>query len=113
MVGGYDFDLLDDVAGKACAVTGATTTYWVGIGDLGKVSPDLLTRQAIAAAALDSIAHVTGADTLLITRVVTEGKGPNKVCATVVGRAVRLTKAAQRQSIVNVPVIQDELEKRP
>ena len=91
--GAYDFEMLDEVSGKGCATRGAGTTYWIGMTDLTKYSSDQLTRQAIAAAAIDSIGRLQKVDTLLVTRVVAEGQGPDKVCATVVGRAIHLVKS--------------------
>ncbi len=92
-VGGFDFELFGQVEGKSCADRKNTeSTYWVGVTDLAKVSSDPLTRRAIAAAAFDAISHLD-ADSLVLTRVVAEGHGPDRVCATVFGRAVRLTKA--------------------
>ena len=93
--GAYDFELLDEVSGKGCATRGAGTTYWIGLTDLTKYSSDQLTRQAIAAAAIDSIGRLDKVDTLLVTRVVAAGQGPDKVCATVVGRAIHLFKSGE------------------
>lgn len=90
--GAYDFEMLDEVSGKGCATRGIGTTYWIGLTDLTQYSSDQLTRQAIAAAAIDSIGRLDKVDTLLVTRVVAEGQGPDKVCATVVGRAIHLVK---------------------
>jgi hypothetical protein len=80
--------------GKACAEDSDRTQYWVGMNDLEALAHDRVTKQAIAAAALDAIGPLTDADTILITRVVADGKNGVRVCASVYGRAVRLTKAA-------------------
>ena len=93
IVGAYDFELLGSGAGKACATRGDHVTYWVGLADLERMSDDELTRQAIAAAALDAISRLDDVDTIVITRVTTEAKSEDVVCATLVGRGVRLLKA--------------------
>lgn len=92
--GAYDFELLDEIGGKACAEEGDRMQYWIGLNDLDGLAHDPLTKQAIAAAALDAIGRLDDADTILITRVVADGKNGVRVCASVIGRAVRLTKAA-------------------
>ena len=93
--GAYDFDLLEQVGGKACITRGNnSSTYWLGMTELAKLSSDSLTREAIAAAAFDAISRLDEADTLVLTRVVAEGNGVHRVCATVYGRGVRLKKAA-------------------
>jgi len=92
--GSYDFDLLNVVAGKACAAHGASKIYWVGIDDLRKMSNDETTQQAIAAAAYDAISRLDDVDTIVITRVVAESQTSDRVCATVYGRGVRLAKAS-------------------
>src|ERR1700733_14445753 len=96
--GAYDFEMLDEVSGKGCATRGSDTTYWIGLTDLTKYSSDQLTRQAIAAAAINSIGRLDKVDTLLVTRVIAEGQGPDKVCATVVGRAIHLVKFGEAPS---------------
>jgi hypothetical protein len=93
MVGAYDFKLLDAVHGKTCVSRGnRSSVYWVGLQDLAQMHSDRLTQQAIAAAAFDAISRLHRADTLVITRVVAEGQGSDRVCATVHGRGVRLIK---------------------
>jgi hypothetical protein len=93
VVGAYDFELLGSGAGKACVSRDDRATYWVGLADLDRMSDDPLTRQAIAAAALDAISRLEDVDSIVITRITTEAKGDDKVCATLVGRGVRLLKA--------------------
>jgi hypothetical protein len=93
VVGAYDFELLGGGAGKACVSRDDRATYWVGLADLDTMSDDPLTRQAIAAAALDAISRLEDVDSIVITRVTTEAKGEDTVCATLVGRGVRLLKA--------------------
>ena len=92
--GGYGFELLDEVSGKTCVTSAMRSTirYWFGMPDLTKLTSDRLTQQAIASAAHDAISRLEDADTIVITRFVTESQGPDKICATVFGRAVRLTK---------------------
>jgi hypothetical protein len=98
--GAYDFDLLDEVSGKACAEEADRTRYWIGMNDLESLARDPITKQAIAAAALDAIGRLADADTILITRVVADGKNGVRVCATVYGRAVRLMKAGHSAAAV-------------
>ena len=93
MVGAYDFQLLAAVRGRTCISRGnRTSVYWVGLQDLAQIHPDRLTQQAIAAAAFDAISRLRRADSLVITRVVAEGQGSDRICATVHGRGVRLIK---------------------
>ena len=93
MVGAYDFQLLAAVRGRTCISRGnRTSVYWVGLQDLAQIHSDRLTQQAIAAAAFDAISGLQRADSLVITRVVAEGQGSDRVCATVHGRGVRLIK---------------------
>ena len=57
-----------------------------------KMPGDPLTRQAIAVAA-GHLVEFAEADTLVLTRVVTEAKGSDEVCATVFGHGLVLKKA--------------------
>ena len=93
LVGTLDFELLAGGKAKACADRGSASSFWVGMADLEKISRDPLTRQAIAAALTDAITRLDDVDAILLTSVVTEAKGPDRVCATVAGRGIRLTKA--------------------
>lgn len=93
MAGAYDFQLLAAVRGRTCiSRSNRTSVYWVGLQDLSQMHSDRLTQQAIAAAAFDAISKLQRADTMVITRVVAEGQGSDRVCATVHGRGVRLIK---------------------
>lgn len=94
LVGNFGFELLDEVSGKTCVTSAmrSEVRYWVGMPALDKLAPDLLTQQAIASAVHDAIARLEDADSLVVTRFVTESQGPDKICATVFGRGVRLTK---------------------
>jgi len=92
LVGNLDFELLGAGSGKACVFRGSPTRYWLKMDDL-TLPTDALTKQAIAAAMTDAISRLDDVDTILLTRVVTEGKGPDHVCATVTGRGVRFIKA--------------------
>ena len=99
-VGNYDFDLLGPVRGKACVkeatAFGRRNEYWIGALPFEGTPPrDSLTLGAIAAASTDAIDKISGADTILLTRVLTEGKSEREVCAYVYGRAVRLKKAGK------------------
>jgi hypothetical protein len=60
------------------------------------MSDDPLTRQAIAAARSARSRGLEDVDTIVITRITTEAKGDDKVCATLVGRDVRLLKVQPR-----------------
>ena len=115
--GSYDFDLLASVAGKSCVSRSNTSsTYWVGMVNLKAMAKDDLTREAIAAAAYDAISRLSDADSIVVTRVVTEGKGIQRVCATVYGRGVRLKKGRRitpsatddRETPVEPPDTSDE-----
>jgi hypothetical protein len=94
--GSYDFELLEAVGGKTCiSRSNRTSVYWVGLQDLSQMHPDPLTQQAIAAAAYDAISRLEDADSIVLTRVVAEGQGSDRVCANVYGRGVRLIKAGE------------------
>lgn len=103
LVGAYDFDLLGSVRGKACLRRPALTTqtvlaYWVGTLPFEGTPPkDPLTLGAIAAASTDAIDKISGADTILVTRVLTESSTPDEVCAYVYGRAVRIKKVGAKE----------------
>ena len=96
--GSVGFELLEAIVGKSCAERGDATVYWFGFGDLSRVGPDGLTRQAVAAAAFDAISNLQDADSLVVTYVLAQAKGPNKVCAEVHGRAVRLVKGSASEA---------------
>src|SRR6185369_17339349 len=89
LVGNLDFELLPQGSGMACANRSGGKQYWVGMADVAKVSSDWLTRQAIAAAVGDAVARLENVDSVMLTSVVTEAKGPDRVCATITGRGVR------------------------
>jgi len=93
LVGAYDFDLLDQVSGKAC-VNYHGPMYWVNIPEIEKTGWDEFTRRAVSAAVLDAIGRLEDADTIVLTRVWADAAGANRICATIAGRAVRLKKAA-------------------
>jgi type IV pilus biogenesis protein CpaD/CtpE len=99
LVGAYDFDLLDAVQGSACATRLAAgsdgAVYWFVGADLDKLSSDPLTSSSIRAAVFEALKNTPDADSLVVTRVVAEGHGPDKVCAIVYGRAIRLKKAGE------------------
>lgn len=102
-IGNYDFDLLDPVRGKACVranSSGPPREYWMAaLPFQGKPPGDTVTVGAIAAASTDAIDQIAGADTILLTRVITEGKSSDEVCAYVYGRAVRLKKAQDKPAV--------------
>jgi hypothetical protein len=91
--GSFGFDLLGKISATGCASRASDVSFWVAGPEIGKMTPDALSRQAIAAAIHDAVGSLDNADTMIVTHAVTEGKGPDKVCATVYGRAIRLTKA--------------------
>jgi hypothetical protein len=103
-VGAYDFDLLEKIQGKACVTTEsprlfeAGIVHWVATFPTAASPADVTpprhgpTQSAIAAATSNAIEKLTDADTIVVTRVVTEGSA-SKVCAVVYGRGVRLKKA--------------------
>lgn len=97
--GAYDFDLLDPVQGRACAARSAMgdtpSTYWFVGANLEKLSLDALTSSSIGAAAAEAVKNSPDSDSIVVTRVVAEGHGPDKVCTTVYGRAIRLKKAGE------------------
>ena len=64
---------------------------------LAKLTSDELTRQAIAAATTDALAQLADVAAILLTRVETERKGPNRICASAVGWSGHLTKAQPRR----------------
>ena len=92
LVGNFDFELLGAGSGKACVDRNSATRYWLRMEDV-TLPTDGLTKQAVAAAMADAISRLDDVDTILLTRVVTESKGSDRVCATITGRGVRLIKA--------------------
>jgi len=50
------------------------------MADVAKLSTDPLTQQAIAAAVMDAVARLDDTDAILMTRVVTESKGSDRIC---------------------------------
>jgi hypothetical protein len=105
-VGHYDFDLLEPVQGTSCVQRSENPVraYWIAELPFAKSLPrDALTTGAITAASIDAVGKNPQADTILLTRVVTQGKSPDEVCAYVFGRAVKLKKAAP--GLVPNPVV--------
>lgn len=91
--GTYDFDLLEPVVGSACVTRSDSTEYAVaivGASPLGTGGG--LRGKAEAAAMIDALARVPGADSILVTRTAMEGDLEISICARVWGRAVRLKK---------------------
>ena len=105
IVGSYDFELLGQGFGRGCVDRGGDTVYWSGMTDLAQLSSDALTRQAIAAAMHDAVTRLDRADTILVTRVVTDSKGPDRICANLVGRGVRLMKTVSKNQ---PPVLEED-----
>lgn len=110
-IGAYDFDLLDAVQGRSCdtrpGLGDQASLYWFAGAGLGKLSADDLTEHSIGAAAFEALKNSPDADSIVVTRVVAEGHGPDKVCATVYGRAIKLKKA--RGSSIPDHVDEDDL----
>jgi hypothetical protein len=106
--GQYDFDLLDRVRGKACVKKGGSSfntksvAYWMAGIPFERLPSDPLTLSAVAAASFDAIEKIAGADTMLFTRLISEGK-EDEVCAWVYGYAIRLKKADSRKASTAEP----------
>jgi hypothetical protein len=90
MAGTYDFELLGNVVGNGCAEAGSDLSLSAAV--LGVHLGSGLVGQAEAAAVFDALSKLQGADTVVITRTLTDGDTSSRVCATIYGRAVRLTK---------------------
>jgi len=105
IVGSYSFELLGQGTGKSCVTRGDDTIYWSGMTDLAELSSDRLTQQAIAAAMHDALTRLE-ADTILVTHVVTTSRTPDRVCANLVGRGVRLFKSPSKAE--PPPVLPDD-----
>jgi hypothetical protein len=94
IVGDYGFELLDEVQGTRCMRRAelGRVEYWLMFSGMEKISKDGFTRQVVVAAAYDALSHLEDADTIVVTRAVATGDGPDRICATVHGRGVRLIK---------------------
>lgn len=104
--GTYDFDLLGEAQGAACAewgqrnaagfftvlVNGRAANYSVALAGATLASDDVRVNQAEAAAAFDALSKLKGADMLFITRSIVQSENPDRVCATVWGQVARLKK---------------------
>jgi len=100
--GAFDFDLQPSTSYTACVhrpsrYDSTSVSRWVLGVAFDKLPGDALTVQAIATAA-NHLIDFADADTLVMTRVVTESKGENEVCATVFGRGVVLKKAERDEA---------------
>lgn len=94
--GKYDFDLLESVRGKACVKrTAQRRIYWSGSFAFANAPTDALTLNAISEASIAALDEIPEADTILVTRLVTEAKPGDEACAWVYGRAVRIRKAGE------------------
>ena len=98
LVGALDFDLLAAGTGSACVQRNSGKSFWVSFPAVAELEVDELTRDAIAAAVMDAVSRLEDVDGILLTRIVTEGRGTDRVCAKIVGRGVRLKKAAIAES---------------
>jgi hypothetical protein len=90
MAGTYDFELLSPIVGRGCVERGSGA--FVSATVLGVRLESGLIGQSQAAAVFDAMSKVSGVDAILVTRMLTEGDISAKLCTTVHGRAVRLTK---------------------
>jgi hypothetical protein len=106
VVGTYDFDLLGEAQGQACAEWGAR--YGAGFREVlvnGKPaffsasvagatfkSDDARIQQAENAAVFTALSGLNGADLMFVTRSTVTSETSERVCAHVWGQAVRLKK---------------------
>lgn len=91
---GYGFDMLGDVQGKGCVERGTHTFYATMVGGVSYAEGASLESQATQAAIFNAISSAApDADTMIVTRLVTEGTA-DKACSTVWGRAIRLRAAS-------------------
>ena len=95
-VRGFDFEFVGPVRGYACgkvepsfALSGSA--IWLMAAGLENIPVNATTRRVIGEAALAAVEQLAKADTIVVTRVVTTTPSKSEVCATVVGRAVRVT----------------------
>ena len=111
MVGTYDFDLLGEAQGQACAelgplhgqirdviVNGKLARYSVSVAGATLEGDDELTRQAQSAAVFTALSGLNGADVMFITRAIVTPESPERLCAHVWGQAVRLKKGGVTSS---------------
>jgi hypothetical protein len=99
--GQLDFELLPSARGTACSKVhsgyavasgrGDVMLYWSDLPIAGSAPTQV--RGLVAAASLDALEKMPNADTMIVTRVMTEAKGPDETCAYVYGRGIRLKKA--------------------
>lgn len=99
--GQLDFDLLESGRGTACAKLqsgyavasgrGDVILYWSDLPIAGAAPTQV--RGLVASAALDALEKMPSADTMIVTRVVTEAKSSDETRAYVYGRGLRLKKA--------------------
>ncbi len=106
LVGTYDFDLLGDAQGQACAewgdmnklgfrqilVDGHPAIYTAAVAGATFDSDDPLVRQAESAAVFNALSKLNGADLMFVTRSSLTSDTAEKLCATVWGQIVRLKK---------------------
>lgn len=75
------------------AAIAASVCRCIRLPGLEKLSTDALTAHSIGAAAFEALKNSPDADSIVVTRVVAESHGPDKVCTTIYGRAIKLRKA--------------------
>jgi hypothetical protein len=104
--GTYDFDLLGEAQGTACAewgqrnaggfftvmVNGRPANYAVALAGATLASDDVRVNQAEAAAVFDALSKLKGSDVFFATRSVVQSETPERICATVWGQVARLKK---------------------
>ncbi len=102
--GTYDFDLVNDVTGKACVYRGVESDeqYWVIAPGLERSSGDAATDQAMHAAVFNAV-RSNDADTMLLTSVVSKTDENGKTCATVYGKAVKIRKGVSTTETLRKP----------
>ncbi len=106
VVGTYDFDMLGEAQGAACAewgprgpegfrmiyVNGRPASYSAAVAGATFESADPRIQQAEAAAVFTALGRLSGADLMFVTRSIVQSESAERVCATVWGQVVRLKK---------------------
>jgi hypothetical protein len=106
VVGTYDFDLLGEAQGQACAewgtrrgeffrevlVNGKPAFFSASVAGATFKSDDARIQQAENAAVFTALSGLNGADLMFVTRSIVTPETSERVCAHVWGQAVRLKK---------------------
>lgn len=101
MVGAYDFDILDELAGRACVKRSELAgpngvRYWFA-GDGDRVVGEAAISAVRGLAILDALTKAKGIDTIFATRFIVTSKG-DETCGEVFGRGIRYKKASRDPS---------------